>query len=283
MSFSERYGYKNARNTIQLESIDEPLKNGLWSLLQLHIWDKIKSSAGGYFISDQTNQELNDLCKKLWFSYFHKPLDTLDHKWINVLNELRKYFFQCEWYEVYDFIEFVSQNYKRYRFLEFFTPACNNLLEREMSAYRLIDGVITRMTEQSEIDEIDSAIQASDDPVSAHLHRSLELLSDRNSPDYRNSIKESISAVESLVTLILNDDRNTLGQLLNKLEDEVGLHPALKTAFSNLYGYTSDAGGIRHALTEQDNTDFNDAKLMLVVCSAFINFVNGKYISRENS
>jgi hypothetical protein len=104
----------------------------------------------------------------------------------------------------------------------------------------------------------------------------LELLSDRTTPDYRNSIKESISAVESLVARTLKAEKGTLGQLIKRLEDEIGLHPALKTAFNSLYGYTSDESGIRHALTEGDKVDFHDAKFMLVVCAAFVNFVKGK-------
>ena len=145
-----------------------------------------------------------------------------------------------------------------------------------MSAYRFVDGVITQITDEQEIAEIEQAIEASKSPVSKHLRRSLELLSDRNAPDYRNSIKESISAVESLVAIVLKADKGTLGQLIKKLEDEIDLHPALKTAFNSLYGYTSDEGGIRHALIKAERVDFNDAKFMLVVCSAFINFVEGK-------
>lgn len=55
------------------------------------------------------------------------------------------------------------------------------------------------------------------------------------------------------------------------------MHKALKNAFSNLYGYTSDTGGIRHALSE-DNLEvtMEDAKFMLVSCSAFINYLKTK-------
>ncbi len=45
---------------------------------------------------------------------------------------------------------------------------------------------------------------------------------------------------------------------------------------SNLYGYTSDKEGVRHALIANDGTDLLDAKFMLVACAAFINFVIGK-------
>ena len=77
----------------------------------------------------------------------------------------------------------------------------------------------------------------------------------RECPDYRNSIKESISAVESLVATVVGE-KGTLGQLIKKLEDEISLHPALRTAFGSLYGYTSDEGGIRHAILESKDLSF---------------------------
>ena len=67
------------------------------------------------------------------------------------------------------------------------------------------------------------------------------------------------------------------GVVVESLAARVVLHPALKAAFGSLYGYTSDESGVRHALTEDGRTvDFHEAKFMLVVCSAFVNFVNGK-------
>ena len=75
---------------------------------------------------------------------------------------------------------------------------------------------------------------------------------------------------------IVGTDKGTLGQLIKKLEDETALHPALKNAFSNLYGYTSDEAGIRHALMEAKVVSFDDAKFFLVACSAFVNLVDSK-------
>ncbi|MFY9907088.1 MAG: hypothetical protein WBD45_07565 [Terriglobales bacterium] len=111
--------------------------------------------------------------------------------------------------------------------------------------------------------------------MSTHLNRALELLSDRKSPDYRNSIKESISAVESLVSTTVGA-KGTLGQLIKRLGDEIELHPALGKMFGTLYGYTSDADGIRHALMDLPTLTFDDAKFFLVVCSAFVNFAQAK-------
>jgi hypothetical protein len=115
-------------------------------------------------------------------------------------------------------------------------------------------------------------------PVATHLKRALELLSDRKSPDYRNSTKESISAVEAICGLITGNPKAELGQALKEIErgNKVKLHGALSGAFSKLYGYTSDAGGIRHALLDEPNLYFEDAKFMLVSCSAFINYLVAK-------
>jgi len=106
------------------------------------------------------------------------------------------------------------------------------------------------------------------------------LLQQNPNPDYRNSIKESISAVESLARKLSKDETGTLGNILKALEKSKKLHPALKSAFSSLYGYTSDADGIRHALLGESNLSKADARFMLICCSAFINYaieaVNGE-------
>jgi hypothetical protein len=44
----------------------------------------------------------------------------------------------------------------------------------------------------------------------------------------------------------------------------------------NLYGYTSDESGIRHAILESKDIGFAEAKFMLVTCSAFVNFAVDK-------
>jgi len=149
------------------------------------------------------------------------------------------------------------------------------VLEREASGYRFIDRLISPITDNVEIEGVDTVLAGPVDPVRTHLRRALELLSDRANPDYRNSIKESISAVESLVGATLGK-KGTLGQLIKKMDAEIGLHPALDKAFSSLYGYTSDKDGIRHAIMGQQDIGFDEAKFFLVVCSAFANFVRSK-------
>jgi hypothetical protein len=141
-----------------------------------------------------------------------------------------------------------------------------------------VSGRITQLTAEEEIEEIEKALHLPPalKPVSDHLGRALGLVADRKAPDYANSIKESISAVEALCKLISHNPKGTLKDTLQVIEKKVAIHPALKQAFNKLYAYTSDAEGIRHALLDEQNLDAEDANFMLVSCSAFINYLVSK-------
>jgi hypothetical protein len=137
--------------------------------------------------------------------------------------------------------------------------------------------VFTDITSEQEIEMLQQAIDASDFPaVSSHLKRALTLMSDKEHPDYRNSIKEYISAVESLAKTITGKPKATLGEALKILEVSGKLHPALKSSFLNLYGYTSDEEGIRHAMLSEPNLTAYDAKFFLLSCTSFINYLKSK-------
>ena len=160
----------------------------------------------------------------------------------------------------------------------------NALFEEEFVGYRMIDYEITPITNEVEINEIKTSLDIEFEGCKSHIKKGLSLLSDREKPDYKNSIKESISAVESICQIICKDDKATLGKALNKLEESgVKLHRSLKEAFSKLYGYTSDEGGIRHAEgLFESNVSFEDAKFMLVTCCAFVNYLVGVYSKHDN-
>jgi len=272
--FSNREGITQVKTVIQIDSIDEDLRNGLWNALTIYYFHK----SSGYL---SAFPELNALSTKLWHNYFKWTLDNRSDFWPDIYTQLRDYFFRCKWFEVYNFIEFIAANCpeesdedKNSKFMAF----CNSVLEQEVSAYRFVGEKITKITSQKEIDEIEEALKdtKSIKNVNLHLETALEKLADKKSPDYRNSIKESISAVEAICNLIAGNKDTTLGQALKDIEKKIKLHGALKSAFNSMYGYTSSADGIRHALLDETNLDFEDAKFMLVSCSAFINYLLSK-------
>ena len=149
-------------------------------------------------------------------------------------------------------------------------------MEKNLSAYRFIGNNIGEITNEAEISAIEAAL-ADSSPfagINGHLRNALEKFIDRKNPDYRNSIKESISAVEGMARLITGDPKATLGKAIKRLKDNgLVLHRSLEGAWGKLYGYTSDAGGIRHAMLEESTIRSSDAKYMLVSCSAFVSYL----------
>ena len=277
MRFSERYGYKPIREIIQKESIDNQLKNALWSILHSFIWSRVTHQVT---FSHTRNSNIYNLIHAYWFNIFKRPTDTIPLKTPDSIKIIRDYFFNCEWFDIYSFIEETYDHYPSSlnRHKEAFIKSINNTLERENSAYRLIGHEITPITSEQEIQSIEEALQNSNpySGVQQHLNQALQLMSDRQKPDYRNSIKESISAVESICKIVTNDDKASLGQALKIIETKYGLHEALKKSLSQLYGYTSDGDGIRHAMLEKSNLSYIDAKFMLVACTNFINYLIDK-------
>jgi hypothetical protein len=256
--------------------MDSELKNCLWNTLYAFYWSK-----GGYGAINfyRMIPEMCAFIKTLWNSYFKKPIDTIPDDWIKTCEVIRNYYYNAKWHEVYDFIEFVASNYPdEYRNVNF-VEECNNILERELSGYRFVGKQITPLTSDVEITAVEEAMNTPSKLVNAHVENAMKLFSSRKSPDYRNSIKESISAVEAACRLILKNKKATLGDALDTIEREgkIKLHGALKRAFDSLYGYTSSADGIRHAFSDEKiHADFDEAKFMLVSCSAFVNYLVSK-------
>lgn len=276
MRFSERYGYKPIREIIQKESMDDNLRNGIWSLFTIYLWNQVDYSSYQSHGNISTSN-LKTLIIAYWLNFFKQPIDTIPIQFEKVLYKVRSSFFNCKWHEVYSFIEETLENYPRElkKNKEFFIKELNNSLEKENSVYRIINNEITPITSEQEIQSIEEALKNTNQysGVQQHLNQALKLMSDRQNPDYRNSIKESISAVESICKIVTDDEKATLGKALKIIEDKFGLHPALKGSLSQLYGYTSDGDGIRHAMLEESNLSYIDAKFMLVACTNFINYL----------
>jgi hypothetical protein len=153
----------------------------------------------------------------------------------------------------------------------------NQFLERELSGFRFVSGHLTDITTTEEIEMLENTLADSRFAgVTAHLQRALELYASRENPDYRNSIKESISAVESMARIVADNPKATLGDALKAIEKKGSLHPALKDGFIKLYGYTSDEGGIRHAMLDEPNIDGADARYFLLSCTSFVNYLKAQ-------
>ena len=279
MLFSQRMGLKPIGKLVQRESIDEELRNKIWNVLKLQLWDLWESKPGAYstHFRSEDAKKIDHMLEILWFHYFKKPLDTQPTfdgvgRSVSYYKLLRDIVLIGEWHEVFDLVESLVR-YMPFEWREGFVNFLNNVLKDENSAYRMVDLRFIETTDENEIRAVEESIDTGGGSVRAHLQRALELLTDRKAPDYRNSIKESISAVEAICQEIAKKPNATLGQCLGEIKRKRHVHPAFEQALLKLYGFTSDSGGIRHAITEEgEKPSYADAKFMLVSCSALTNY-----------
>lgn len=270
--FSQRKGIKPLFKQPQIESLDQETRNQIWTALTFSVFSKWTGNP-----YDRESTAIERLYQSIWSHHFKLPLDSTprfnpkyEH---SCYKELRELTLEHEWHSVLDLIEYVintAPNDLSKNLREFI----NRIFERENVGYRIIGREIADITDPIETNSITDALAIPRESIKAHLGKALELLSERKTPDYRNSIKESISAVEAACKAITGMPSATLGGCLSAFKAKHPLHPAFEQALLKLYGYTSDSGGIRHSLTEQDSPpSFADAKFMLVSCTAFINYL----------
>jgi hypothetical protein len=252
--FGERVGAVTPRTAMQITRVDTELRTRLWNAINVSV-----------------NVELvrDRIVFEVWRQVRVIRLDSSKRNW----SEFSLFFFRCAWHQVYEIIEIV---------LELWPDAetISEALELGGSGYRLVEHAFVPIVDEQQIAELERALAATSSLVGVrtHLDAALARYADRKEPDYRNSIKESISAVEALACLI-NGKSDTLGNALKEIEKHFPgtIHPALNGAFNKLYGYTSDSSGIRHALMDGDEAPSDeDARFMLVAVSAFVNYLIAK-------
>lgn len=272
--FSKRNGYEDC--SLKLESVSDAIKGrilGVFYREEYNDADWLHLSTTG----------IEDMMIEMGI-----PYEFPDNRIVKSRNasKLEKYILKSEeWYLIFDFVEkylFISNDETR----EKMTKEFNRILEEEVSAYRILDGMVIPITSKSELSTIEEAINIEYESVKTHISKALTLYADRKKPDYENSIKESISAVESMCCIItgLTGGTATLGKALKKLKDNgVHIHSAMESSFLSLYGYTSDENGIRHGGIDFTNAPSEDAKYMLVSCSAFVNYLMEKWRKVKDS
>lgn len=271
--FSERYGYTKPSDIIIRERITPEIQNAIQNCIE-DLIGKLD------VINTYQSENTFSLIEKEIYVHYFNGLKS-DYKYGFSIEYIK--YKSNEWYKKLDIIELILENLKLisdeytwyYNVYDDFVQSLNYEFKRLNFGYHIIENKITEVTSEEEIITIENALKVSKDNVREHLHNALDLYSKRPTADYRNSIKESISAVEAI-------SRNITGEnVLNfkKMEEKGVVVPTvLRKAFECLYGYTNDkTTGIRHALMDDTNApQAEEALFMLVSCSAFINYINKK-------
>ncbi len=280
MTFSDRLGITQPKSALQIDEIDQDLRNGLWEACREFYFRD--------YDEGRTNRRTTGtIIRDIYVNYWKLSTDNIGLFAETEFKKIRDHFHQSEWFEAYNFIDFLSgcavRNFRPginahipvpARLDAAFRKRVNFFLEREKSGYRFVGDVLAPITSELEVSTIEETMSLSDkfSGARSHIRRAVALFAQKPKPDYRNAIKEAMSAVESAARIVTGDKKATLSDALKALNDRKPLHSAFKQALDKLYGYTSDEGGIRHSLIDLDKVDEADAKFMIVTCSAFVNF-----------
>ena len=276
--FSERKGIKHFSDIVQIDDLNERTRNKIYTITK-----NVFELANGYneiedYIIEYIYEELFSLTKR----DIPRVMYSTNYSYVKVFDQVYSVIIEEEYSDVFTFIEGIikcfdiidGSNCNMLNLKNNYIERIGYIFQSENVNYRIINEKITDIVDEQQINSIEETLNNPYKEVSRHYSKAIEQL--YSLKDFDNSIKESISSVEAMCQILTKNSKATLGDALKLLKEKI--HPAMKGAFEKLYGYTSDANGIRHAngLGEGDST-FEEAKYMLISCSAFVNYLKENF------
>ena len=268
--FAERYIKMKDSNPEIAESMPQEAETALYNVL--------------YTYKEKNEEIFGRLDRLAWTNFFNYRIDEYE----GLGKQSRYYLLEviCGGNCIFKFalIDFLLDEIENLRESErndipCFAQKLNKEFERVNYAYRVINNHVTPITAPEEIKEIEDARQIVSDNIRMHLDCALRELSKIHDADYRVSVHESLSAVEAFCEKYAGTD--ILSKALPIIDKKKKLHPRIIKAFENLYFYSSEKNtGSRHGLAVEDDSfvpTYYEARFLFVACSAFINYMNGKF------
>ena len=272
--FSERTGDAEAK-PLQVKKLGSAVRARLWNAVfrTFGNWDL------GYYLP-------YDFAEFVWTDFLAKPINQFQGDTMSIQDLI----IHDRWSRVFDFLEFILENWgtvsakdenvvsnsKKLQFIK----KCNVALAKENVGYKIVGGLVTPTVSELDVQTISSAVHGRFGLAGGHIKKALALFANRENPDYANSMKESVMAVES-ISLELTNQKN-IKAALDTLVRNGKLHPAFAGGIGKLFNFASDESGVRHASNREPiNTDQNTARFMLVTCSAFVNYMAAEHPDTE--
>ena len=276
LSFSQAQGYEAIPGPLQLEELPRNARTRIWNVFFVHLDESRVANNFGMWCIDGN---WRDILRAVHADFHGLAVDEWSRKFSTACEGPRKYIEEQPFNKVFDLLQFVLRHRRCPR--EFISDMQRTFKECRL-AY-IIDAAppptilpaATPEEGRTVVDALQTLRKAGLDGSAAHLRAAGERIREG---DWAGSVRESIHAVESVARQLDPGAANTLGPALVSLERRGALHPALKTAFSTLYGYTSEEQGVRHALLNQTGARVgqDEAVFMLGACAAFASYLGRK-------
>ena len=276
--FSDRNKISPYRLKMQYDDFDEEtrirLKNLSFKIIDNYI--NISGELGKKYVVQTFADEAFDI---------ETRLNEYQYEYPQIEKRISLVFNAGTYDEVLSLVEFIANKLRYYSgrdhignsIYRTYYDDFNKLFEEEYVGYRFVDGIIVKITNNEEIEAINEASNSPYKSVKEHIDKAIKYISVTQNIDYKNSIKESITALEVLCS-ILTKKNAILSEAIKNIFKDKNIHPALKEAVIKLYGFSSDAAGIRHdTAKEETRVTFDEAKLILVICSGIINYLISIY------
>jgi AbiJ N-terminal domain 4 len=269
-TFSRRHGYTALPIQSSAGTLTSEAQTRLWNIFYTDFCLANTVQGGG-----RTIGAASEFLRFMWVNYWPGRVDQYPGD-RNVIDQIARNIGGRAWYLFFDIF---GEIFRHNRFKSVLRDPdeterkIREALQRENTAYTFVEGYFVERMTGVEVQAIETSLRSPIEGIREHFTTALKFLSDRDSPDYRNSIKESILAVEAACNHVAHQEKATVESALNTLHKRRPLHPAFIDALSKLYAWKNDEGGIRHALLETDKLEGEDAQFMLVTCSGFVNYL----------
>ena len=255
------------------------------SLTKSLVWEAICDFADEGGENSNVENFVTASMKQVHLHLFQKPMREFRpaysfNDWGNqcvIDSRYRGFYSRCSPKERLAFVEMFALGDNTPEMVDCVCERLNAVFKERNVAYRLIRGLITDIDSEEERATVEEAGQKSE-----HIVKAARFLYDRDVPDCKNSVKESILAVEEISKGIVGKSGATLGQCLRALEKELPARHFLWQGMEKLYAYSNKVGGVRHAQKpgEADRAENEvspaEARFILVTCSAICNYLRTK-------
>lgn len=267
MKFSQRIGKTDPELDLQVERADPALRTALWNVIWRHL---VADDSPG------TPPDLNaSYFDEIWEFFFKRPTDEQPPA-LEAAAYLKKWVQECDWYRLYDLLEF---------FWTILPPSetrvyevdVNRALERERSAYRMVQAAIVPVSDALEVEEITGAVRRAEEhgieAAQTHLARALKELAVRDEPDYDGAVLQAVRALREVARFITRDTDAGLVEALDEVDPHNMLPQRFRVGLVNLFE-EGDALDERHLFREAEvPVGMPEARYYVVSVSAVINYL----------
>lgn len=276
LTFSQRNNLSELPRQLSLGEISEDYKRNI-----LRYLDELLDTYN-HFLKMQDKDQLNirsvQVTKDVWCAGMKREMIFYEPSRRFLRGQFDDYVRKSKFNRVFDLIEHVVSDG---RVEGIIVKGLISSFETAISACRIIDGQIVAIGQEEQGRAYLMAVNETNSGgyglARAHLLAAGGAIATEH---WADSVRESITAVESVARNVSKTKVKSLGDALKALDKDGVINPVLKAGFEKLYGYTNGEEGVRHALLEKDeaNVDETDALFMLGACASFVSYL----IARSN-